>query len=157
MTRYAQNTSVSGENSRAEIERTVRRYGATAYGYVWDDSGTRAMIEFRLCDRRVRFMLTMPDPQSDEFAFTPKGKRRQGEVVAKEWEQACRQRWRALALMIKAKLEAVESGIVTLEDEFLAHLVLPNGKTVGEQVVPAAIKAIESGKPMPLLALEGTP
>ena len=41
--------------------------------------------------------------------------------------QACRQRWRALLLIIRAKLEAVESGITTLESEFLANIVLPDG------------------------------
>jgi hypothetical protein len=35
-------------------------------------------------------------------------------------------RWRALLLMIKAKVEAVESGVVTFEDEWLAHFVLPS-------------------------------
>ena len=42
----------------------------------------------------------------------------------------CRQRWRALNLAIKAKLEAVESGIVTFDQEFLAHIVGPSGQTV---------------------------
>ena len=35
-------------------------------------------------------------------------------------DQACRQRWRALLLVIKAKLEAVTAGISTVETEFLA-------------------------------------
>ncbi len=151
MARFAQNTSVSGENSRAEIERTVRRYGATGYGYVWDDSGTRAMIEFRIADRRVRFILTMPALHDPEFTETPHGRERSTESALKAWEQACRQRWRALALMIKAKLEGVESGIVTLEEEFLAHLVCSDGKTVGETVIPQYIEQIESGGPVPLL------
>ena len=43
------------------------------------------------------------------------------------WEQVCRQRWRALLLIIRAKLEAVASGITTLENEFLANIVLPDG------------------------------
>jgi hypothetical protein len=45
----------------------------------------------------------------------------------KAWKQAYHQRWRALALAIKA----VESGIATFEEEFLAHIALPNGSTVG--------------------------
>ena len=151
MTHYAQNTSVSSENSRAEIERTLRRYGATGYAYMWDDAAATAMVGFALGGRRVRFMLPMPDPKLQEFTQTPTGKARKPEAAAKEWEQAGRQRWRALALMIKAKLEAVESGIVTLEDEFLAHLLMANGKTVGEQIVPQYIEAIESGKPLPPL------
>ena len=151
MSHYAQNTSVSSEKSRAEIERTLRRYGATGFGYAWEDEGARAMVGFVLRGRRVRFMLPMPDPKSVEFTRTPTGKARAPDAAAKEWEQAGKQRWRALALMIKAKLEAVESGIVTLEDEFLAHLVLPNGQTVGERIGPEYIKAIESGGSPPSL------
>ena len=48
------------------------------------------------------------------------------------WEQACRQRWRALLLIIRAKLEAAEAGISTLETEFLANIVLPDGRTAGQ-------------------------
>ena len=151
MSHYAQKTAVSSENSRAEIERTLRRYGATGYAYAWDDARAAAMVGFALGGRRVRFMLPMPNPKSEEFTRTPTGKERKPDAAAKEWEQAGRQRWRALALMIKAKLEAVESGIVTLEDEFLAHLLLANGKTVGEQVVPQYIEAIENGRDLPPL------
>ena len=48
----------------------------------------------------------------------------------------CRKRWRALLLIIRAKLEAVESGITTLESEFLANIVLPDGGTVGQWLAP---------------------
>jgi len=37
---------------------------------------------------------------------------------------------------VKAKLEAVETGIVSLEEEFLAHVVLPDGSTVGQWAEP---------------------
>ena len=49
-------------------------------------------------------------------------------------DQAVRQRWRALFLVIKAKLEAVESEIVLFEDEFLPHFILPGGMTVAEKI-----------------------
>ena len=67
-----------------------------------------------------------------------------------EWQQACRQRWRALALVIKAKLEAVETGIATFEQEFLAYIVLPNGQSVGDTAIPA-IEAAAAGKDLPPL------
>ncbi len=66
------------------------------------------------------------------------------------WEQACRQRWRALALVVRGKLEAVEAGITTVEDEFLAHLVLPSGETFGEWAGPQLEAAYERGQ-MPAL------
>ena len=53
------------------------------------------------------------------------------------YDQACRQRWRALLLVIKAKLEAVTAGISTIETEFLANIVLPdNTICVGEWMLP---------------------
>jgi len=70
-------------------------------------------------------------------------------------EQACRQKWRALSLVVKAKLEAVESGITTFEDEFLAHIVLPNGQTVGEQALPRVREAYATGGNVPLLTFGG--
>ena len=35
MSRYAEQTSVAAERSRAEIEGTLTRYGATAFMYGW--------------------------------------------------------------------------------------------------------------------------
>jgi hypothetical protein len=60
-----------------------------------------------------------------------------------------------LALVIKAKLEAVAAGIVTFEDEFAMHMVLPNGQTVREIVLPSLEIAYSTGNVSPLLAIEG--
>jgi hypothetical protein len=56
-------------------------------------------------------------------------------------------------LIVKAKLQAVESGIVTFEDEFAMHMVLPGGATVREQVLPALAEAYETGEVPNLLAM----
>lgn len=151
---YAAKTWVSSENSRAEIERTLQRYGATSFAYGWQ--GTQAMIGFRLKDRTIRFLLPMPDPNSKDFTMTAAGRRRRDPVAAqKAWEQSCRSRWRALALCIKAKLEACEAGIATIEDEFLAQTVLPGGSTVGDWAKENVTNALASGK-VTLLQLPGT-
>jgi hypothetical protein len=99
-----------------------------------------------------QFRLPLPDKNGQEFRITPGGRRKRTDAATYEaWEQACRQRWRALSLAIKAKLEAVECGITDFETEFLAHIVLPNGRgTVAEWLLPQIDKAYESGK-MPTL------
>ena len=148
MIRYAERTSVSADKSRAGIERTLQRYGADQFMYGWDMN--RAIIGFRMHGKQVKFILPMPDRTSDEFIYTATGRERDENTAYKEWEQACRQRWRALDLVIKAKLEAVESGITVFEDEFMAHLVLPDGRTVSEFMVPQIAAAYETGK-MPKL------
>jgi len=99
--------------------------------------------------------LPLPDRDDDEFWMTPARKnRRTAEQAEAEWEKACRQRWRALVLILKAKLEAVESEIADFETEFLGHIVLPNGQTVGDHMVPQVEQAYATGAmPAPLAAL----
>jgi hypothetical protein len=147
MSRFAETTSVPVDRSRAEIEHTLQRYGADQFLYGWD--ANRALVRFRMHDRQIAFSLELPD--RDDYAATPGGRRRRSSAqIEAAWEQAQRQRWRALALVIKAKLEAVESGITTFEDEFLAHIVLPNGTTVSAFLLPQIAEAYENGH-MPAL------
>jgi hypothetical protein len=58
-------------------------------------------------------------------------------------------------LCIKAKLEAVEAKIETFEEAFLAHVVLPDGKTVGEHALPAVAAIYKGGQLSPLLPAPG--
>jgi len=152
MTRYAADTSVSTEKSRAEIEAILRRYKATSFGYM--TNAASALIFFEISGRRIKFVLPMPDPKAREFTHTAvKNQARSPAEAEKAWEQAGRQRWRALALVIKAKLEAVSAGITTIEDEFLAHTVLPDGSTVSEAMQDRISLAYMNGQ-MPPLMLE---
>lgn len=156
MSGYAENTSVPVEKSRAEIESILTRYGATHFGYMVDPK--RAIIMFQAKNRSVRFELPLPDRASKEITHRLDRRshvmvKRSDNDAAKAWEQACRQRWRALALVIKAKLEAVASGITTFESEFLAHIVLPDGRTVGGWIAPQLAASYEQGGMPPMLAL----
>lgn len=147
---YAKTTSVSTDKSRAEIERTLLRYGADQFAYGIDRSA--ALVGFRIAGRQVRIVIELPDRNADEFQRSPARRtRRTPQQAEAAWEQACRQRWRALLLVIKAKLEAVDSGIATLEDEFLAYTVLPDGGTVGEHVREPVAAAIAAGSVPSLL------
>lgn len=150
MTRYAENTSVSSDKSRAEIERTLARYGATSFMYGWDQG--QAVVGFVAKGRQIRFHLGLPDRNSREFTHTPE--RRYARTAAQAdaaYEQAVKQRWRALALVIKAKLEAVEAGITTFDDEFAMFTMLPDGSRARDHILPAITKAYETGKMVPMV------
>lgn len=147
--RFAKSTDVSVEKSRAEIERILLRYGATKFAYYADEHG--AKIAFAARGRNIRFDLPLPDRTAERFLRTEqKGLMRSAAAALGLWEQECRSLWRALALSIKAKLESVEVGITTFEEEFLAHIVLPDGLKVGETIRPK-IAAVYSGQDVPLL------
>lgn len=139
---YAKGTEVSVEKTRAEIERLVSNYGASGFVSGWQD--TRAMIEFIYGKKRIRFVLELPTVE--KFRKTPGGHRlRKDNETKMAWEQGCRERWRALLLSIKAKLSDVEAGIATFEHSFMPNIVMPDGKTVAEHVMPAIEQAYVSG------------
>lgn len=147
--RYASETRVPVEQSRAEIEGCLRRYGADGFRYAWMDRGGKRVeqIDFTAKDRMVRFTMGMPSKDDKQFQYTThRRNRRSPQEVIRHWEQACRQKWRALALCIKAKLEAVEAGISEFEQEFLAYVVDPNtGRTISETIRPQIAHAYEHG------------
>jgi hypothetical protein len=68
------------------------------------------MIVFEAKGRRIMFELPLPDREEKRFQSTDAANCGTPAKRLEAREQACRQRWRALALVIKAKLEAVESG-----------------------------------------------
>jgi hypothetical protein len=149
MRKFAAGTEVSIEKSRAEIERMITRYGATSTAFM--NAPGRALIMFEAKKRRVVFELPLPDPQERRFLRDGRGSLRTLEKQREAYEQGCRQRWRALALVIKAKLEAVESGITNFEDEFLAHIMMPDGETVAAKVKPVIESWYIGGSMQPLL------
>lgn len=154
MPKYAQTTEVAPEKTRTDIERVLTRYGATGFIYGWE--GDQHMLAFQIEGRRIQFALTMPDRNSDEFRYKKINQHSYVETRTKAqqqiaWEQACRQRWRAFLLIITAKLEAVDAGITTIESEFLAHIALPGGQTVGQWLQPQLEDTYRSGRMPPLL------
>jgi len=130
--RYADGTTVSVDRSISEIRQTLERYSAEGFGYGTEDG--RAMVVFKAAGRLVRFVL--PLPRSTDPQFTVKRRGRQPSRPTERYDAEIRRLWRALALGIKGKLEAVGSGIQTFEEEFLANIVMANGKTVGEWMAP---------------------
>jgi hypothetical protein len=143
VTRYAKNTTVGVDRSRMELERVLHRYGASEFGYRRTDD--RAVVAFRVRGRDVRIELALPGPK--DLPTSGRGRKRTPIATARDLEKAHRQRWRALLLVVKAKLEAVESGISTFEQEWLAYIVV-DGRTVGERLIPT-----EAGAPL-LLAMK---
>lgn len=136
MAPYAERTRVPVQQSRAEIERLLVRHGAEAFGFGWEDG--RSVLQFRAHGRYVRFTVPMPD----------------AELARGAYEQAERQRWRAMLLVVKGKLESVETGIETFEEAFLAHVVVPDGRVVKDWLGPQLEQAYADGR-MPKLLPAG--
>lgn len=153
MSRYASQTSVSPEKSRLEIERTVKNYGATSFVYGADVG--RALVGFVMRDRQIRLTVNLPTLADSDVAKTPTGRARAHSERERVRRQLEAQAWRELLLIVKAKLVAIDAGVVTFEQEWGMHFVMPDGRTVAEHVLPAIEATYASGQVRPLLAIGG--
>jgi len=155
---YAKGTKTSAEVTQAEIQTTLRRFGAKGFmsGQQELADGTEAaMVAFQFDGKTIRFVMNLPDRNAAEFKKSPAGRVHYTASQSRDaWEQACKERWRALLLAIKAKLVAVEEKIATVEQEFMAWIVMPNGRTAGETFLPRIEEAAKSGE-MPKLGWDG--
>jgi len=145
---YAETTKVPLEQSIAEIIGMVRKAGAEQLGQFHDRD--RFVIMFTLGDRQMKFTVPLVTVYKGP-AFHGNGR----EVDKKAWlEQRNRQKGRALMLVIKAKLESVESGVESFEQAFLANIIVHGGQTVYEQIREPLSLQYTEGKVAPLM-LEG--
>jgi hypothetical protein len=130
---YASETEVPVERSKRQIEVMLQQQGAEAYHVGWDKD--RDIIEFGWKGKQIRFVLKRFEKK--DFEIAPSGWARSGRQQQQAYEQADRSRWRALYLVVRAKLEAVERGIAVFEEEFMAFIVVPGrNQTVGEILLP---------------------
>lgn len=137
MAKYAKTTSVSISRSKVQIQETFIRYGIDEFGFGTSPRGEG--ILFKKNGRVFKLNIPNPDPKP---------------LTDKQLEQAKRQRMRVLLLSIKAKLEEIEAGLVSFEDQFLSYMTLPDGSTVGEFMKQEKNVMLLSKSKMPKLLME---
>jgi hypothetical protein len=131
-------------NSRGEIEKMLRRYGATGLSVSQDYAEGRITIAFvvpnttekdaptipvrlqasvrDVYDRlygRPQLWRTVPGEDRPRWVHNPKG------YLEKQMQQAERVAWRHLVLWIDAALTAAQAGLQTISEAFFAHIVIP--------------------------------
>jgi hypothetical protein len=151
---YAEGTSVSVAKSRMELDQLLQKSGAAQRGFADDDSRGLAVIWFTLKERQYRLEVPLPKMTDDAVKYVwRRGSKylRGADQARAAHEQLCRTRWRAIVLLIKAKLEAIEIGLSTPEREFLADLLLPDGRRLHQALTPQIAETYATGAPPPLL------
>lgn len=139
ISQYAKTTRVPVKRSKQEIEKILTRYGVDDFFY--GSSAKRGGgIGFTHKGRIIKIGVPLPD--KNDYSTEQK------------WGQEYRRRWRVLLLALKAKLELVDAGLVSFEDEFLAQTCLPDGRTVSQYYQPLIDEAVKEGK-MPKALLPG--
>jgi hypothetical protein len=67
MAKFASQTTVPVEKSRAEVERELVRFGASGFTSGWQEN--RALIEFVYKSKKIRFVLELP-PHIEQALLT---------------------------------------------------------------------------------------
>lgn len=154
---YAEGTSVPEARTRAELETLLHRYGADAFSYATME-GRGTAVQFRLNGKWVRMGVPVPSRADPMICQTPSGRLRTEAQIEENLAAERRRRWRSLFAVVKAKLVAVADGISSIEREFMADVVLPDGSTVSEWLTPQLESAYEAGiMPREMLALPPAP
>lgn len=135
---YAQKTTVTVAKSKHDIEAVITRFGATSFLSGYD--GNRVFVAFRFKERNVKFTMTTP---------LPGGTHRFSTAASREAEE--RRLWRCLYLLIKAKLTAVQDGIVVFDQEFYAHVLTATGETIYERTKDQLALEYKENKVQPLM------
>jgi hypothetical protein len=127
--RYAEDTRVPVGQSQGEVREMLRRAGAGRIGVMEEPDGA-AVLMFEHGARAYRIAVPVRP--------------------AKNPDQEQRVLWRLMVLLVKAKLQAVEQGVTTIEREFFADTILPSGKTLIEEARPAITAAMAERGPLRL-------
>lgn len=125
---YASKTQVPVTQTMAEIGRLLGRLKVESQALGVDRRTGRISIAFEVNDLRFRFTAPLPNRQT---------------LTAAAFAQEERRIWRSLHYVIKAKIESIESGIETIAVALLAHIVMPSGNTLAEEVLPDVRRAYE--------------
>lgn len=156
MTTFAEGTSVPVEKTRADLEALLRKQGVLQRAVALDEVAGSALVLFTvpLATSRLQIRLELTLPKLDDVLVArPRRGRTFVETRRLLWEQRCRERWRAMFLLVKAKFVAIELGVSTVEREFLADIALPDGSTVGARMTTQLELAYERGSMPPLLGM----
>jgi hypothetical protein len=125
---YAAETRVPIANTKTEIQTLLAKHGADRF-YCAEEPH-RAQIGFFLGKTLIK--ITLPFPT--------------GNLKPVQHDRLKRSRWRTLLMIIRAKLETVEAGISSVEEQFLSDIVTPHGSTVYEEFRPQLATMLSSGK-----------
>lgn len=129
--------ATSGQRAMAEIQTILQKFGCSKFGTMLDfDAGT-LVVQFERQGQRVSFPANFKGYAAKWLKENPWSSRRQSsreEYERRALEIGSMAVYSILRDWIKAQTVAVETGLTSFEDVFMAHLLLPNGKRVSEEI-----------------------
>lgn len=112
-------TKVGVGQSQADLRKVLMRYGASEFAFRETADVAEVAFVHHALGIRIRVPINPPQPNNK---------------ASREREE--RRVWRVLHWLIKARMDAIDAGVETFEQAFLAHVVNPaSGQTVYDELV----------------------
>lgn len=126
-------TEVAVSKSQDAMRRLIYGHGGTGLMLVSQppQEGFEAMLTIEKVVYHIRVMATCKDVRKDRNGST-----RTGGSLFNSLEQESRRVWRVLYWHLKALFEAADSGVIDIRTIVMPYVVLKDGRTMAEHVLP---------------------
>lgn len=129
-------SSTSGKNALTEIQKILRAFDCTKFATGEDFEAGEVFVQFEHKGRMVMLKVSAKGYAAAWLRENPWSYRRRGsesEYKAKALEIGSTAIYSVLRDYIKGQVTYVEIGMMTFEEAFLSHLMLPDGQRVIEK------------------------
>jgi len=120
-------TKVPASVSQGELERVLRRYGATGFGVQTDYLSGIVKVYFRVPDKpgaQVSVPVRLDIDVNEVYRALHRKEAPEPDKRAEGWAKAERVAWRQLILWVDAALSAATAGMQPLSEAFFAHTLV---------------------------------
>ena len=128
-------TATSGDKALGEIKKILQRFGCGKFGVMTDWDTGILIVQFEWNGARISFPANFNGYASAYLKEKPYNSRMhctRTQYEAKALEIGSMAVYSILRDWIKAQVTAVETGLVSFEEVFMAHVLLPNGQRLIE-------------------------
>jgi hypothetical protein len=126
---YAAKTKVSVVSSQAEIQELLEKHGIERIGIMREKNQASLWFE----NDGKYYKLNVPVSAN-----------------CKNPEQEIKRAWRVLTLLVKAQFTAIAEGVTTIERQFYADMVMPDGQILFDHAKEQVEKSLAGRTPLQL-------
>lgn len=127
----------SGDRALADIQKILQRFGCQSFGHMMNYEKRELIVQFRYRNRPVAVRASVNGYAAawlKEHPWSARMRRSKSQHEQEAVRIATLASYSMLRDWVKGQVTAVECGILTFEGAFLGQLLLPNGRSMLEQI-----------------------
>lgn len=140
-------TAKAGDRALMELQKTLAKFGCSAFGTMVDNDNGVTIVHFRWRNRTVNLEASWKGYATAWLKQNPYRHRYRGPTREQHQQKALDQAKVSVASVLrdwgKAQITAVECGVMSFECAFAPHMLLPDGTRIIDKINAALPPMIE--------------